>query len=170
MGHVAEDPPSDRAERCSVAEAATRLNCSEQTVRNLIKNGELSSSRVRRGRREDIHQVLIASIDEYITRNGPFQSRPSRAGADDRAGYVRDLEERVQRLENQSRGAGADQVNLQYANLRLMEIQEGYERALQEMLVADDHRRAALSALQQAAAEYRAILQQFHLPSVPPDA
>ncbi|WP_033261065.1 hypothetical protein [Amycolatopsis vancoresmycina] len=81
---------------------------------------------------------------------------------------IDDLANRVRALEGHQIAAAPDQVNLLYANLRLLEVQEEYDRALEAMLAADEHRRQALNSMRNVAGKYRAVIEQFHLPRTPP--
>lgn len=156
---------------CSVADAAPLLGgCSKQTVRNLLTRGELKGERVVQGRRTNVWRVDVRSIEQYLARNGsPTRDRPAVTIGD----RLDEVELRLRRLEALPGGsptASRDLVNLQFANLRLLQIQEGYDRALGLLLSADEQRRAVQDALVTIAAEYRAVVEQFHLPGSPPDS
>lgn len=151
----------------SVRDAASALGCSPQTVRNWIRDGRLEAVRVSRGTRSDIYKVLERSIRAHIAEHGRVSgTQPTRKD------QVNDLAEalvhRVRALEAHQAISTPDQVNLLYANLRLLEIQEEYDRALEAMLAADDHRRQALDSMRKVAGRYRAAIEQFHLPPTPP--
>lgn len=158
---------------CSVAEAASRLGCTEQSVRNWIDSGRLQGFRVTVGQRTNIRRVVAASVEKHRQQHGP--GRASTASG----GWRATVENRLAELEcDVSNASGprktaktpetVDNVNLQFANMQLLQIHENYETALRESLVADSHRKAALEALTAAAAGYRAIVEQFHLPTGPP--
>lgn len=160
-----------RSSTCTVKEAAALLGgCSAQTVRNLIHRGELHGDTDNWGQRP-VWKVHRESITDYLNRHGS----PARAPASHKkqtAGQLNDIERRLQRLEAEPPVTPTetrdDQVNLQVANLRLMQIHEDYHQALHEMLTADQHREQAVKLFAQVAADYRAALQQFHLPPGPP--
>lgn len=145
---------------CSVAEAAGLLGCTPQTVRNRLDSGELRGRRIRRGRR-DVRTVEVSSIEAYVREHPPIRQ----------TSQLSELRERVRRLEAEYRvpDDSVDPVNLRFTNLQLLVINEKYERALREVLAADVHKQNALALLQQAAAEFRATVEQFHLPATPPD-
>lgn len=155
---------------CSVAAAALKLGgCSTQTVRNLLDRGDLHGERVVQGRRTNIRRVDVRSIEHYLGQHrSPARGRRAETVED----RLTDVEARLQRLEAlppRSNSTIPDPVNLQFANLRLLQIQEGYNRALSFLLAADEQRRAAHDAVVAIAAEYRSIVEQFHLPDTPPD-
>lgn len=111
---------------CQVADAAERLGgCSEQTVRNLLARAELRGRRTARGRRTDVWEVDIASIERYLDRNGsPARHRSTCAVTQ----QLDDIERRLRRLESTSsadgsRASSPELVNLHFANLRLLEVQ-----------------------------------------------
>jgi helix-turn-helix protein len=139
---------------CSVRAAAARLNCSEQSVRNLIRSRRLRAERGQSGKRTDVYRVIVTSVDEYLEVHGTFPTRTRRTSTA-AADRIKELENRVRLLENRvSNGSAGDPVNLRFANLRLLEIQEEYGKAL--------------AALQKITANYRDVVEQFHLPVTPP--
>lgn len=82
------------------------------------------------------------------------------------------IERRLQRLEEasvQRRHDALDVTSLQFANLRLLQIQETYDRAVAMLVAADDDRRRAQEALAAITADYRAVIEQFLLPPTPPE-
>ncbi|RSN49465.1 hypothetical protein DMC64_02560 [Amycolatopsis sp. WAC 04197] len=159
---------SDPAEkRLSVRQAAAALGCSPQTVRNWLRDGRLRGVRVSRGARSDIHQVLASSVEAYVSEHGRL-STPERPSADEVVDLVDNLVARVRAIESGQPSSSPDSVNLLYANLRLMEIHEEYDRAMAELLAADEHRQRAFDAMRKAAGKYRAAVEQFHLPPGPP--
>lgn len=170
-------PPTDTHQDndgpwCQVAAAAERLGgCSEQTVRNLLARAELSGRRTTRGRRTNVWEVDIASIDRYLNRNGsPARHRSTHVTSQ----QLDEIERRLRRLESTpsaqgSRASSPDLVNLQFANLHLLQAQEGFDQVISLLLAADEQRRSAQQVLASIAAEYRSVIQQFHLPDAPPD-
>ena len=164
---MARPDPEAVDEWLSVRDAATALGCSPQTVRNWIRNGQLEAERISRGTRRDIYRVPRKSISAYVAAHGRLSDTRSTENA--QAGsLIDDLFNRVSALEGCQTAARPDQVNLLYANLRLLEIQEEYDRALEAMLAADEHRRQALNSMRNVAGKYRAAIEQFHLPQTPP--
>lgn len=151
----------------SVRDAAAALGCSPQTVRNWIRDGRLQAERTSRGTRRDIYQVLERSISAYIAEHGRLSGAQSAENVQ-ASDLINDLVNRIHTLEERQGASTPDQVNLLYTNLRLLEIQEEYDRALEAMLVADEHRRQALNSMRKVASEYRAAIEQFHLPQTPP--
>lgn len=151
----------------SVRQAASALGCSPQTVRNWIRDGRLHGVRVSRGSRTDIYEVLEDSVEAQIAKTGrlsaerkPESARPSSLFAE--------LSHRVRALEEHQSAPTPDQINILFANLRLLEIHEEYDRALEAMLAADENRRRAVESMRKVASSYRAALEQFHLPPSPP--
>lgn len=108
-------------------------------------------------------------MQDYLDRYGsPARPRPrsdsSVEAPDD------EVEERLRRLEDAvvPSTVQLDPVNLEFANLRLLQIHENYDRAVGLLLEADEYRRRAYEAIAATTAEYRAIVEQFMLPQRPP--
>lgn len=166
---VPGSPDADARAVCTVAEAADLLGgCTTQTVRNLLAKGLLSGQQVARGRRTNVWQVTIASIYKHLEQHGSPARQRRQAPPGTR---LDDLERRLRTLE-QTPAPRADQQpdlsNLQFANLRLLQIQESYERTVALLLAADDQRRRAQDGLAAIATDYRAVIEQFLLPPGPP--
>lgn len=166
-----ETPHEDNDRQwCQVADAANRLGgCSAQTVRNLLARAELRGKRTARGHRTDVWLVNVASIDQYLNRNGS-PARPRETHAE--ANRLDDIERRLRRLEATSAGTTRNSpglVNLQFANLHLLQAQEGFDQVIGHLLAADEQRRSAQGALADIVTRYRSIIQQFHLPDTSPD-
>jgi len=139
-------------------------------VRNMLHDGRLQGRRTTSGQRANIWRVYVDSIDEFRrNHDDPGRTR----AADALSERVTHIEQRLSRLEQERSSTpttGAEQLtNLRYANLRLMQISEDYERVMSQLLAADQYRQDLLSTLAKIAANYRAVVQQFHLPDVPPD-
>lgn len=158
------------ATHCSVREAAQRLRCSDQTVRNLLRRGRLAGNVMRWGRRH-VYRVLISSVDDYVRDHGHVSGRST--GQRPLRDRLETLERRLSELEAQQPVQSephGDNVNLRFANLRLLHAHEEYGEVLRTVLEADALRSEALTKLERVAANYRAIMEQFHLPAVPPSA
>jgi excisionase family DNA binding protein len=167
MSDARERPSDPEDPYWTVGEAADVLGCSAQTVRNRLRDGELEGHRVRRGKRSDIYMVRARSVRHHLETHGSAGRRPSQSTPSQ--GRLEELEARVHALELLlAQDAKGHAVNLRYANLRLLAIQESYGKAIRELSIVDEHRRQALELLEQAASEYRAVIEQFNLPSGPP--
>jgi hypothetical protein len=128
----------------SVAEAAELLGRSPQMVRNYVKNARLASRRT--NRRGDMLVELLA-VQTLGSKLNPL-----------RGGVRRALS-----------GTGGD---FRFANLRLLEINEGYERALAAEMEASELDRAAAAKrsvsaqeVRKANARFRETVAQFHIPN-----
>lgn len=145
--------------------------CCPQTVRNRLADGELRGEQVARGRGNTMWRVEIRSVQEYLERCGsPARRRETTSIAPP----DQEIDRRLRRLEQSVSseesppGDQLDRVNLQFANLRLLEIQEKYEHAMRLLSDADNLRRRAQDTLASISAEYRSIIEQFLLPGHPP--
>lgn len=145
--------------------------CCPQTVRNRLADGELRGEQVARGRGNTAWRVEVRSVQEYLDRHGsPARRRETTSIAPP----DQEIDRRLRRLERSASAAESsaddqsDRVNLQFANFRLLEIQEKYEDAMRLLSQADDLRRRAQDTLASISAEYRSIIEQFLLPGRPP--
>lgn len=135
---------SGNAQTCSVSVAAQRLGVTPQTVRNWVEKDRLKGWRELRGQRR---VWVIDAVD--LEQRAAKHSGGSRSATTER---IERLEERVDQLEHLLRaGSATDSVNVQFANLRLMEVDERNADVIKE--------------LQRIVAVYRSIVQQAHLPA-----
>lgn len=140
--------------------------CSEQTVRNLLLDNKLQGEQQPRGQRSTRWRVDVPSVHRYLALHGS----PARHRDVDRGRLLQDLDQRLRRIEErpQFEENHLDPVNLQFAVLRLMQIQEKYQSAVNLLMAADEQKSKANSILRSISNEYRAIIEQQILPSSPP--